>query len=251
MATLGAACGGDDAGPTLPRSTTTTRATSGATGTGVAGSGATGTGATGTGATGSGVAGSGVSGSGASGVTTTKASGATGAVTTPTVFTTTPANTVAGPAKLVNSSAVSTAGIGPLTFGLTVPNAEKALGARLLPDAAFPSGGQCIVVKPEAGADAVWFTVWKNTIERLDVRPPGKVKTRSGAGIASTEAQLKALFTDRLTFTANPSGKTAVYTPQDAANADFRIIFELDLGGIVTSYRAGRVGVVEASAPCA
>jgi hypothetical protein len=228
---LGAACGGgDDTGPQLSsiNSSSTTRATSGAIATGASGTGAT-------------------------GATTTKAATptTTGVPTTPTVFTTTPPGSVPGPAKLADSSAVSTAGIGPLTFGLTVPNAEKALGARLLPDAAFPATGQCIVVKPESGADAVWFTVWKSTVERLDVRPPGKPKTRSGAGIASTEAQLKTLFTDRLTVSSTASGRTAVYTPQDAANANFRIIFELDLAGNVTSYRAGRVGIVEPVAPCA
>lgn len=227
LAAFGGACGGGDAGPKLPGATTTSRRASGATGTGT-------------------------SGTGVSGVTTSKAAipTTTGVPTTPTVFTTTPPGSVPGPAKLANASAVSTAGVGPLTFGLTVPNAEQALGARLLPDAAFPAAKDCIVVKPESGADAVWFTVWKSTVERLDVRPPGKVKTRSGAGIASTEAQLKALFAERLTISSTASGKTAVYTPQDAANANFRIIFELDLAGNVTSYRAGRVGVVEPVAPC-
>ena len=104
----------------------------------------------------------------------------TGVATTPTVFTTSPPGSVAGPAKLTDASAVSTAGIGPLTFGLTVPNAEKALGARLLPDAAFGASSQCIVLKPESGADAVWFTVWKNTVERLDPSANGKLMTKRG-----------------------------------------------------------------------
>ncbi|CAB4826534.1 unannotated protein [freshwater metagenome] len=237
LAAFATACGGGDdtSGPKLPGATTTSRPKlPGATTTSSAATGATGT------------------GTGISGVTTSKAAvpTTTGVPTTPTVFTTTPPGSVPGPAKLVDSSAVSTAGVGPLTFGLTVPNAEKALGTRLLPDAAFPAAKECIVVKPESGADAVWFTVSKGAVERLDVRPPGKVKTRSGAGIASSEAQLKGLFADRLTIASTATGKTATYTPQDAANANFRIIFELDLAGNVTSYRAGRVGVVEPFAPC-
>ena len=166
------------------------------------------------------------------------------------MFTATPAGSVAGPAKLSDASAVTTAGLGPLTFGLTVQAAEKAIGARLLPDTAFGAAAQCIVLKPETGPDALWFTVSKGTVERLDIRPPSKLKTRSGAGVASTEAQLKTLFADRLTVTAKPQGKAAVYTPLDAVNADFRIIFELDLAGVVTSYRAGRVGAVEPLTPC-
>jgi hypothetical protein len=220
IATLSAACGGGGNGPKLT-GTTTSKPTSGATGTT------------------------------ARPTSTLVAATTTTAVpTTPTVFTTTPAGSVPGPAKLSDASQVTTAGLGALTFGLTVPVAEKAIGTRLLPDTAFAASGQCIVLKPEAGVDAVWFTVTKSTVERLDVRPPSKVKTRSGAGVASTEAQLKTLFADRLTTTAKPDGKTIVYTPQDAANANFRIIFELDLAGAVTSYRAGRVGAVEPLTPC-
>ena len=215
MATLGVACGGGGNGPKL--TATTTIAPAGATGTS------------------------------ARPVTTATT---TAPPTPPTVFTTTPAGSVAGPAKLTDASAVTTAGVGPLTFGLTVPAAEKAIGSRLLPDTAFVAAAQCVVLKPENGPDAMWLTVSKATVERLDVRPPSKLKTRSGAGIGSTEGQLKTLFGDRLTVSAKPQGKTAVYTPQDAANADFRIIFELDLAGAATSYRAGRVGVVEPLTPC-
>ena len=218
LAALGAACGGGAGkGPNL--TVTTTRATSASGSTGV-------------------------------GVKPTTSTSTTVPESPPTVFTTTPAGSVAGPAKLSAATPVTTAGLGPLTFGLTVSVAEKAIGTRLLPDTAFVAAAQCVVVKPENGPDALWFTLSKNTIERLDVRPPSTLKTRSGAGVASTEAQLKTLFADRLTVTAKPQGKAAVYTPQDAANADFRIIFELDLAGAVTSYRAGRVGVVEPLTPC-
>jgi hypothetical protein len=137
-----------------------------------------------------------------------------------------------------------------LTFGLTVSAAEKAIGSRLLPDPTFTAAGDCIVVKAETGPEAVWFTVTKSTVERLDIRGPSKVKTVSGAGVTSTEAQLKSLFADRLVVTSKPQGKTAVFTPVDGANANFRVIFELDLAGVVTSYRVGRVGAVEALTPC-
>jgi hypothetical protein len=229
IAALAVACGGggDDTGSSSG-TTTTKAATTTAGGT--------------TGASGSGR-------SGASGASA--AAGTTTVAVTPTVFTTTPAAAVPGPVTLTEASAVTTAGLGPLTFGLTVAAAEKAIGTRLLPDTAFAAGGQCIVLKPEKGPDAVWFTVTKGTVERLDVRPPSKLKTRSGAGVASTEAQLKSLFAEKLVVAAVGPAKRATYTPTDAANADFRIIFELDAAGAVTSFRAGRVGSVESVTPCA
>lgn len=234
IAALTVACGGggDDAGLGSAGTTTTKVATGGSV---TGGTGKTGSGSTGT---------TGPSGASAAGTTTTIA-------VTPTVFTTTPAAAVPGPVALTEAAAVTTAGLGPLTFGLTVLAAEKAIGTRLLPDTAFAAGGQCIVLKPEKGPDAVWFTVNKGTVERLDVRPPSKLKTRSGAGVASTEAQLKALFAEKLVVAAVGPAKRATYTPTDAANADFRIIFELDAAGAVTSFRAGRVGTVESVTPCA
>lgn len=228
IAALAAACGGGDSTGTKVAVTTT------------AGGARAATGASGT----SGGAGSGAA-TGASGTTTSAAP-----AVPPTVFTTTPAGVLTGGPTLTEAAPVTTAGVGALTFGLTVQKAEQVLGTRLLPDTAFAAGAQCIVVKPEQGPDAVWFTVTKSTVERLDVRPPSKLRTRSGAGVGSTEAQLKTLFAEKLVVSAVGTAKRATYTPTDAANASFRIIFELDAAGAVTSYRVGRVGAVESLTPC-
>ena len=224
VAAISVACGGGGNGPKLT-AVTTTKPTSGASGSGGLATGA---------------------------VTTTVAPVVTTtiAATPPSVFTTTPAGAVPGPVKLTDAAGVTTAGLGPLTFGLTVTGAEKAIGTRLLPDPAFPGAAKCVVLKPESGPDGVRFTVTSGTIERLDIQSPSKLKTKSGAGLASTEAQLKALYENRLTFTATPQGKTVIYTPQDASNANFRLIFQVDLSGAVTSFRAGRVGAIESINPC-
>ena len=216
LAALGTACGGGGDEPDTTTVTTTTRA-SGATGTGT----------------------------GATATPTTTAPPVAG-----TVFTTTPSGAVAGPATLADATPVTTAGLGSVLFGMPVAAAEKAAGSRLLPDPAFASGAQCIVVKPEAGPAGLWFTVASGAVQRLDVRAPGKLRTRSGAGVGSSEATLKTLFAEKLVVTAVAGARRAVYTPTDAANADFRVIFELDATGTVTSYRAGRTGVVEPANPC-
>jgi hypothetical protein len=182
--------------------------------------------------------------------TTTAAVSATSAATPPTVFTTTPAETPLGSPKLNDSSRVTTAGVGVLLFGMTVVEAEKAAGTRLLPDTSFTAGPQCIVLKPEKGPAGVWFMVSAGVVVRADIRPPAKVTTRSGAGIGTTEAKLQELFPGRLTSTATPDGgKVIVYTPSDPVNAAFRVIFDTD-GKAVTSFRSGRTPGIEPSTPC-
>lgn len=180
-----------------------------------------------------------------------EATGPTAITTTPTVFTTTPPETVTGPATLTDAAPITTAGMGPVIFGTTVASVEGAIGTRLLPDPSFAAGESCIVVAPEAGPTGVTFTVANSSVQRVDITAGSAAKTRSGAGIGTTEAELIALFGNRLTNTIKPdSGRTVVFTPQDAANAPFRVIFELDTAGVVVSLRSGRVGTIEPLVPC-
>ena len=68
-----------------------------------------------------------------------------------------------------------------------------------MPGPAFSGGPGCTVVVPESGPAGVSFTVTKGTVERVDIRPPATVGTRSGARIGSTVTQLQSLYGDRLT----------------------------------------------------
>jgi hypothetical protein len=181
--------------------------------------------------------------------TTTAAPTTTAPSGPPTVVSTTPPGANLGTPKLSDRSTVSTAGLDAVLFGMTIAQAEKAAGTRLLPDPAFPAGPQCIVLKPEKGPEGVWFTITKGVVARVDIRAPSKVKTKSGAGIGSTDAQLQSLFPGRLSETATPTGKTIIYTPVDAANANYRVIFDTD-GKAVTAYRSGQVPQIEPAQPC-
>jgi hypothetical protein len=187
--------------------------------------------------------------SGASGTTSTAAATTTVAAGPATVVPTTPPETNLGSPKLSDKSTVTTAGLDVVTFGMTIVQAEKAAGSRLLVDATFPAGPQCAVLKPEKGPVGVWFTVSKGVIDRVDVRAPSKVRTRSGAGIGSTDAQIESLFPGKITATTTATGKVLTYTPTDTANANFRVIFETT-GNAVTAYRSGRLPLVQNSASC-
>ena len=147
--------------------------------------------------------------------------------------------------KLTDSSSVTTAGIGPLTFGMTIASAQPAIGTRLLTESGRAPSGECFYVKPERGPVGVFMMVSKSTIERVDVRS-GNVKTRSGLGIGTTLEQLKTSLKEQLQI----NGTTAVFVPTSTNDANYRVIFETD-GTTVTSFRAGKVPEVTNPVGCA
>ncbi len=147
--------------------------------------------------------------------------------------------------KLTDTSAVTTAGIGPLTFGMTVALAQPAIGTRLLTESGRAPSGECYYVKPERGPAGLFMMVSKSTIERIDIKS-GNVKTRSGLGVGTTLDQLKTALKEQLQI----NGNTAVFVPTSANDANYRVIFETD-GTTVTSYRSGKVPEVTNAVGCA
>jgi hypothetical protein len=164
-----------------------------------------------------------------------------------TVVPTTPPGTDLGQPKLDDSSTVSTTGLDTVQFGMSLTQAEVAAGSRLLTDDAAPKGADCAVLRAEHGPADVTFTISARTIERVDIGPGSKVKTRSGAGVSTTVAQLQSLYGERLTVGSGST--TYVYTPVDAGDAAYRVVFETD-GNAVTSFRAGRTSIVAPATPC-
>lgn len=148
--------------------------------------------------------------------------------------------------KLNDASAVTTAGIGPLTFGMTVAAAQPAIGTRLLTESGRAPAGECYYVKPEKGPVGVFMMVSKSTIERIDIRAGSPVKTRSGLGVGTTLEQLKTSLGAQLQIT----GTTATFVPTSANDANYRVIFETD-GATVTTFRAGKVPEVNSPNGCA
>lgn len=178
-------------------------------------------------------------------VETTAAPTTSAAPTTTT--TTTEAPDLVGTPAFDASSSVSTVGIDRVQFGMTVARAESALGASLVP--VGTANGECYQIRPEGGPVGVELTVTAGTIERVDVTTD-LITTRSGAGVGSTEDELFALFGDRLTSAPRAGGgNDLIFTPADANDAAFRVIFSTD-GTTTTSFRSGRVGVIEAETGC-
>lgn len=167
--------------------------------------------------------------------------------TTTTSTTTTEAPDFSGTPEFDSTSSVSTVGIDVVIFGMTIAQAENALGGTLVPIDAI--SGPCFRVRPGGGPAGIELTVTSGTIERVDITNPD-ITTRSGAGVGMTEDALFALFGERLTSTPRSGGgNTIVFTPADEGDNAFRVIFETD-GAAVTSFRSGRVPQVEPMTPC-
>lgn len=179
-------------------------------------------------------------------VATTTTAPTTTIATTST--TTTEAPILDGEPAFDSASTVSTVGIDRLIFGMTLPAAEEALAAtfvRVEPDG--PT--DCYQIRPTGGPLGVELTVTAGTIERVDITTE-LITTRSGAGVGKTETELTELFGDRLTSASREGGgNTITFTPVDEGDKQFRVIFETD-GAVVTSFRSGRVPIVEPTTPC-
>lgn len=179
-------------------------------------------------------------------VTANESTTTTSTTTTTIATTTTEAFELTGLPEFTPKSSVTTVGIDAVVFGMTVNQANEAVGGEFVPvDAA---SGDCFLVRPQGGPLGVVLTVTQGTIERVDITNPD-ITTRSGAGVGMTEQGLAELFGASLTTVPSDGGNQVIFTPSDAGDAQFRVIFETN-GETVTSFRAGRVPQVEPTTPC-
>lgn len=171
-----------------------------------------------------------------------------GASTEPAPGTT--AGTVPDAPTLTDGSTISTVGLDKVTFGMTVDEAQAALGTTLVADE--PKNPSCYTAHPAAGTAGVSFLVSDGRVERAEVTA-GKIGTRSGAHLGSTATDITTLYGDRIQSQPRPDGQPGtwlVYVPKDEADAKFRIVFVTD-GATVTAIRAGRLPQVLATSGCA
>jgi len=148
------------------------------------------------------------------------------------------------PARIDSTAHVR--GFGPVRAGMTVAQAEHALGAPLVLLGSKLEPCYYVVVDARPG---VAFMIVDGRIARLDVRQPASVQTAEGAGIGDTEARIHELYPGRVEVQPHKysAGHYLVVTPQAPADSTYRMIFETD-GTRVMSYRTGRlpeVGWVE------
>lgn len=179
--------------------------------------------------------------------------------TPPTVTTTLPpettTTTVAATAPPPTDVSVSIRSLGPVRIGMTVEEAEEASGLTLAGEPDPTISENCYFVAPEGtpGYEGVSFIVVDDRIGRIDIDPPSEITTRSGAGIGSTEQELRDLFPDQIADAAEfiIDSRAVMFVPQDEIDEDHRVIFELDDAGAVTRYRSGVLPPVGFAEGCA
>jgi len=149
--------------------------------------------------------------------------------------------------NLGTNDSISTVGLGEVTFGMTVAQAQVAAGTDLINCA--PTS-DCYRVTPAQGPEGISFLVTESTIERVDI-VAGPLTTRSGIGIGSPEDDIMNLFGDQIETQVNDdSSVDLIFVPQDESDAEFRVIFTIR-DGVVETFRSGRIPQVTVQNPCA
>lgn len=186
----------------------------------------------------------------ATSTTTTTVAAAT--TTTTVAATTTSSTTLPINPNLSSADTITTGGFGPIRIGMNPQEANIAAGFGLA--ISNFADDACYFLSPEPVLDNMGFMVSEGTIARVDVFAGSDVTTRSGAKIGMTEAQIIGLFGDKIDTRGHPydsAGKYLVFVPVDEVDKNFRVIFETDGSGVVTSYRAGRLPEVDWIEGCA
>lgn len=172
--------------------------------------------------------------------------------TTTSSSTTTSSIEFSGP-NISNDSTVIIRGLGPVRVGMTPEEASIAAGYQLEEQIGLFEGDPCYYLPADPYVPGVSFMVNNGTVARVDVLT-GPVTTRSGAGIGMTEDAIRNLFPDQIEQRNHfyiEGGKYLEFVPVDAADANFRVVFETDPDGVVLTYRAGRLPEVRWIEGCA
>jgi len=145
---------------------------------------------------------------------------------------------------------VTTTGLGPIQIGMTLDQVEEQ-GIELVPMDGVETK-DCQYYRPKQAVPGLAVMVVNDHIIRIDVWSGSSLETLSGAKIGSTEADLKALYSEQLQVEPNPlnQGQYLTFIPTDEAESIFRLVFETNANGEVVQYRAGQFPAVTWAEGC-
>jgi hypothetical protein len=159
---------------------------------------------------------------------------------------------MAQPKPISESSQVSIRGIAPIMVGMTVSEAMRASGQKLINQGESGGGPSCRYYKIKE-VKGIAFMVTNGRIARVDVTDNSKITTLSGAKIGDSESKIKSLYPNQIKVEAheyNPKGHYLIFIPKDSQDKNYRIIFETD-GKKVTRWRSGKLPEVQFIEGCA
>jgi hypothetical protein len=147
-------------------------------------------------------------------------------------------------AKLTHQSKVFINGIGPVRVGMTVTQAAKAAGTKLVGDSPNQS---CYYVRPQGDKNHIGFMISGGRVARVDIYKDSQITTAKGAKIGNTEARIKSLYPGQIQVTPHkyvPGGHYLTFVPKNRNDQKYRVVFETD-GKRVTGFRSGQLPEVE------
>jgi hypothetical protein len=131
-------------------------------------------------------------------------------------------------------------GIGPIRAGMTVAQANAAIGGGF----AAPKGGTsgCTYAVLTKAPRGLWVMLQDGRVARVEVRN-GSIATSTGARIGDSEARIKQLYPG-VAVTPHKYVAGGHYLTVPGSDPANRIVFETD-GSKVTTFRSGRTPEVE------
>ena len=139
---------------------------------------------------------------------------------------------------------VSALQVGPVRIGMTVAEAQAALGGPFEP---LTEAGECTYRRSAVAPAGVLFMQVDDRIVRADIREAG-VPTDAGVEVGASELRVREAYGGRVVASPHKytDGRYLTITP----SSESRMVFETD-GKVVTRYRVGRIPEVEWVEGCA
>jgi hypothetical protein len=134
---------------------------------------------------------------------------------------------------------VSFAGIGPFRIGMSIADAENALGSKLV--LSEDSKG-CFYGYAKKGPDGLKFLVFENRVARVDI-VSGDLLTSTGIKIGDTEQKIKKLY-PRVQVSSHHYVEGGHYLTVYSNDNKYALVFETN-GSVVNNYRAGKLPEVQ------
>jgi hypothetical protein len=164
------------------------------------------------------------------------------------------ATSASGQAQLTERSKLALDGIGPIRIGMTVNEASRSAGVRLIKT---KGGGDrtgrtepCASFEVQGGPKGIDFIARDGRIISVYISNE-RVTTMKGIKIGDPEGKVFSLYPRQIQATPHPyssrppyNGKYLTFVPRDAADKNYRIIFET-IKGHVERFRSGQLPEVE------
>lgn len=162
-------------------------------------------------------------------------------------------------AQLTERSKLAIDGIGPIRLGMTVDEASRSAGIRLVRnDDGYrdkKSERFCAYFEPKGYPKGIHFMLTNRRIARVDISNK-RVTTIKGAKIGDSQERIFALDPGQITSTPHPYGrppankKYLIFVPKNTADKNYRMIFDM-LDNRVIYFRSGKIPEINYSEGCA